>query len=129
MSRNVNAQNASCNTCHKLMDPIGLSLEHFDSIGRYRADDQGHALDTTGSLDGTAFDGAVALSTLLRDDPRTSACVVRQLYRYAVAHVETQGEAPAVEALIGDFEQSGYRFTSLLRAVVASEGFRYTTGE
>jgi hypothetical protein len=111
------------------MDPIGLSLEHFDTVGRYREDDQGHALDTTGELDGTAFDGALELSSLLRDDPRTSACVARQVYRYAVAHVETRGEEAAVEQLISSFADNGYRFTALLRAMVASDGFRYAGGE
>lgn len=121
----THAASAACSSCHALMDPIGLSLEHFDAIGRYRADDQGHALDTTGTLDGKRYDGEGELSALLHDDPRTSECAARQLYRYAVAHVETKGEAPAIEALIEQFASSGYRFTTLLRAVIASDGFRY----
>jgi hypothetical protein len=125
----VHAQSASCAGCHKLMDPIGLSLEHFDAIGRYRADDGGHALDVSAELDGKPFDGAIALATLLRDDPRTSECTARQLYRYAVAHVETDGEEPALAALIEAFERSGHRFTTLLRALVVSDGFRFGRGE
>jgi hypothetical protein len=121
----VHAESASCAGCHKLMDPLGLSLEHFDAIGRFRADDKGHALDVTGNLDGASFDGAGQLSTLLHDDERTSECVARQVYRYATAHVETAGEQPALDALIADFEQSGFRFTTLLRDVVLSDGFRY----
>jgi len=125
----VHSQNVSCAGCHKLMDPIGLSLEHFDAVGRYRADDQGHALDVKSELDGKPFEGAMALSSLLHDDPRTSECTARQLYRYAVAHVETDGEEPAVEALLEEFERSGYRFTTLLRALVVSDGFRFAAGE
>jgi hypothetical protein len=121
----VHSEIKSCAGCHDRMDPIGLSLEHFDTVGRYRDNDQGHELDTTGQLDGTAFDGALELSTLLRDDPRTSECVARQIYRYAVAHVETPGEEAAIVQLIANFQDNGYRFTSLLRAVVASDGFRY----
>jgi Protein of unknown function (DUF1592)/Protein of unknown function (DUF1588)/Protein of unknown function (DUF1595)/Protein of unknown function (DUF1585)/Protein of unknown function (DUF1587) len=124
----THAQSASCAGCHSLMDPLGLSLEHFDAMGRYRADDHGHALDTTGSLDGKPFDGEAQLSALLHDDPRTSECVARQLYRYAVAHVETEGEAPVVSSLISQFQQSNYRFTTLLRAVITSDGFRYGAG-
>jgi hypothetical protein len=123
------AEQPSCAGCHELMDPLGLSLEHFDAIGRYRADDDGHPLDTTGALDGAEFDGAEELAQLLHDHPATSACVARQLYRYAVAHVETSGEAPAVEALERTFAQSGHRFLDLLRAVVESDGFRYAAGE
>ncbi|MDB4973290.1 MAG: Cellulose-binding domain protein [Myxococcaceae bacterium] len=125
----VHAANASCAGCHALMDPLGLSLEHFDAIGRFRVNDQGHELDTAGSLEGKAFDGEVALSSLLQDDPRTSECLTRQLYRYTVAHVETDGEAAVVDELIAQFKDSNYRFTTLLRAVVASDGFRYGAGE
>jgi hypothetical protein len=119
------ALDTSCSGCHNRMDPLGLPLEHFDAIGRYRADDHGHALDTTGSLDGQPFDGAAELSSLLRDDPRTGACVARQLYRYAVAHVETDGEQTQIDGLVTEFEQSGHNFSALLHAVVQSDGFRY----
>jgi hypothetical protein len=121
----AHSESAACASCHTLMDPIGLSLEHFDAIGRYRADDRGAQLDTTGTLDGKSYDGETELSALLRDSPRTSECAARQLYRYAVAHVETSGEQPAVDALIEEFVGSGYRFTALLRAVVVSDGFRF----
>ncbi|HKP64837.1 MAG TPA: DUF1588 domain-containing protein [Polyangiales bacterium] len=123
------AKDASCNACHSRMDPLGLALEHFDAIGRYRADDHGHALDTTGELDGEAFDGALELSALLRDDPRTAACVARQLYRYATAHVETDGEAGQIDQLVTGFEASGHDFRALLTQVVQSDGFRYAAKE
>jgi hypothetical protein len=125
----AHAQDASCAACHGMMDPLGLALEHFDAIGRYREDDHGHKLDTTGSLDGTAFDGISELSSLLRDEPRTAACIARQVYRYAVAHVETDGEQAQVDALVDRFEQSGHDFHGLLREVAQSDGFRYAAKE
>jgi hypothetical protein len=121
----THAKDSACSVCHNQMDPLGLSLEHFDAIGRYRADDHGHALDTTGNLDGVAFDGAAELSALLRDDPRSASCVVRQLYRYAVAHVETSGELSQIDTLVAGFDDTGHDFRALLRAVVQSDGFRY----
>jgi hypothetical protein len=121
----AHATDAVCGACHNQMDPLGLALEHFDAIGRYRDNDQGHALDTTGSLDGAAFDGGIELAKLLRDDPRSAACVVRQLYRYAVAHVEGDGEKAQIDGLVAQFENSGHDFSGLLRAVVQSDGFLY----
>jgi hypothetical protein len=123
------AEDATCNACHSKMDPLGLALEHFDAIGRYRTDDHGHALDTAGDLDGEKFDGALELSQLLRDDPRTAACVARQLYRYATAHVETDGEAGQIDKLVAGFEASGHDFRALLTQVVQSDGFRYAAKE
>ena len=42
--------NAYCNTCHRLMDPIGFAFEHFDGIGRYRANNNGHPIDVSGEV-------------------------------------------------------------------------------
>jgi hypothetical protein len=125
----AHATDPVCGACHNQMDPLGLALEHFDAIGRYRADDHGHALDTRGELDGKSFDGAEALAALLHDDPRSAACVARQLYRYAVAHVESAGEQGQVDSLAQSFASSGYRFSALLRDVVLSDGFRYASKE
>jgi Protein of unknown function (DUF1592)/Protein of unknown function (DUF1588)/Protein of unknown function (DUF1595)/Protein of unknown function (DUF1585)/Protein of unknown function (DUF1587) len=120
----IHSQVAYCAGCHTRMDPIGLSLEHFDALGRFRESDQGHALDTSGELDGQSFDGEPELAQLLRDDPRSSECVARHLYRYAVAHVETSGEEKTIAALVAAFEDSGYSFKALVRAVATSDGFR-----
>jgi Protein of unknown function (DUF1588)/Protein of unknown function (DUF1592)/Protein of unknown function (DUF1595)/Protein of unknown function (DUF1585)/Protein of unknown function (DUF1587) len=125
----AHATDVSCASCHSQMDPLGLALEHFDAIGRYRADDNGHALDTTGTLDGQDFDGAIELSQLLRDDPRAAACVARQLYRYATAHVESEGETSEIDALVDAFETSGHDFRGLMTQVVQGEGFRFAAKE
>ena len=68
--------NPSCASCHARMDPIGLALENFDAIGRWRTrGDDGAPLDTNGSLvDGTRFNGPVELrSALLRVVKEASA--------------------------------------------------------
>jgi hypothetical protein len=123
------ASDAACSSCHRQMDPLGLSLEHFDAIGRFRDDDHGHALDVSGNLDGKTFAGPVELSALLRDDPRTAACIARQLYRYATAHVESEREEQQIAWLVKTFQDSGHDFSALLRAVVQSDGFRYAAKE
>lgn len=118
-----------CAGCHTLMDPIGLAFENFDAIGAYRETDDGHELDVSGDLDGVAFADPKELASLLRDNEDVSECLVRQLYRYAVAHVETSGEVAVIDALAGSFGDSGYSFPDLLAAVVLSDGFRYAAME
>src|SRR5262249_40879508 len=47
---------AKCATCHARMDPVGISFEHYDPIGKWRTTDNGQAIDTKGDLplaDGT----------------------------------------------------------------------------
>jgi hypothetical protein len=59
-------QNPVCAACHKIMDPIGFSLENFDLIGRYRASDGGIPIDASGQLvDGTKLDGPASLRRAL----------------------------------------------------------------
>ncbi len=119
----------SCAGCHVLMDPIGLAFENFDALGVFRATDDGHALDTSGDIDGMLFQDPRELAEVLREMPGVSECLVRQLYRYAVAHVETAGENPVIVGLAQRFESSGRKFPELLRAVVVSDGFRYAVKE
>lgn len=120
---------AVCAGCHSRMDPIGLTFENFDALGAYRADDDGHALDVSGDLDGTMFDGPEALAQLLHDDPEVATCMVRQLYRYATAHVEGSGEEIVIRDLAAGLPATGYRVDTLLQAIVASDGFRYAAQE
>jgi len=64
--------NPVCATCHKVMDPIGLSLENFDIVGAWRSR-RGHPIDATGELgDGTKIDGVITLRRALMRIPTCS---------------------------------------------------------
>ena len=114
----------ACAGCHVLMDDIGLGLENFDAIGAYRATENGLPVDAAGALDGAVFEGAAALGTRLRERERTMGCVVRNLYRQAVGHVEDNGETVAIDAITAKFAAADYRLKAALIEVVASEAFR-----
>lgn len=38
-------QNPACSGCHTAMDDLGLGLENFDALGRYRETDEGLPID------------------------------------------------------------------------------------
>jgi hypothetical protein len=119
------ADNPACAGCHDQVDPIGLSLERFDALGRHRDDDQGLPLDVSGQLDGNAFEGLQGLATVLRDDPGTMSCMARQAYRFAIGHSDGPNEIEILSALTEGFEASGHRFGALVRELVLTDGFRY----
>ncbi|HEX5431784.1 MAG TPA: DUF1592 domain-containing protein, partial [Bryobacteraceae bacterium] len=55
-------KNPACASCHKIMDPLGFSLENFDADGRWRTREAGGAIDASGQLaDGTKVNGPVSL--------------------------------------------------------------------
>src|SRR5690349_24724059 len=74
--------NPACAGCHSLFDPLGMALEHFDSIGNYRETENGIAIDPSGILeDGTPFDGAQELGTILGNSASVTECLLRNFYR------------------------------------------------
>ncbi|HEX2658080.1 MAG TPA: DUF1592 domain-containing protein, partial [Polyangia bacterium] len=121
----MHEQKASCAVCHKLMDPLGFTLENFDAIGKYRTTDQGKTIDVSGDLDGTAFSGPVELGRALAARPAVADCLVQNIYRYGTGHVEANTERPVLDDLTSKFRAGGYHVRQLIRDLVASDGFRF----
>jgi hypothetical protein len=119
--------NPTCAGCHKLMDPIGLGMEDFDQYGRFRTTyDTGQPVDSAGDVDGIVFNGAKQLGQILSEDPRVTACLVKQLYRYGSARLEADSEQATLKALDDAFSAHGYQLRPLLLELVGSDGFRFT---
>jgi hypothetical protein len=120
----------ACAACHGVIDPIGLGLENYDAIGRWRDRDQGVAIDATGALpDGAQFEGAVQLGTLLARDPRVPSCLARNLYTYAVSRRPEDGSVDDQQVQRILRESTEVRLRDLVLGVVASEPFRLRRGE
>lgn len=116
----------TCATCHALLDPIGLTMENFDAIGKFREMDEGQEIDVAGDLSGVPFNGPVQLGRLLADMPETAACLATHMYRYATGHVENSAERDTVLAdLITLFQANGYDLRDLMLEIVSTDGFRF----
>ena len=119
--------NPVCASCHRLMDPLGLSLEHFDAIGRWRDREAGGAaIDATGELpDGTPFDGPSGLkAALLRHPDRFVTTVTEKLMTYALGRGVEHYDAPAIRAIVRDAARDDYRLSSIVKGVVRSTPFQ-----
>ncbi len=116
--------NPDCASCHELTDPVGLGLENFDGIGRWRVQDNGVTIDASGDLDGDEWVTAGEMTEVLRDHDDLPPCLVHNLFRYSTAHAPVQGELDALDALEKDFKKSGYRISDLMRSMALSPAFR-----
>ena len=121
--------NDACAGCHTLMDPIGLAFENFDAIGAYRTQENGADIDASGNLDGQSYDDAIGMGRALRDHESLGPCMTRNLYRYAVGRNPVPGERALLAFLDERFADSGYRWGSLIDALVQSDGFLAASGQ
>ncbi len=123
----VHSTQASCRGCHSLTDPIGLGLESFDGIGKFRTTENDAPIDSSGKFDGRAFASPAELGQAFAENPQVSACLVRNLYRYAVGREQTNGERPLLRHLEDAFAEGGYQVPALMRDIATSEAFRTAT--
>jgi len=113
-----------CAGCHGLFDPYGLSMEHFDAIGQYRATDNNVNIDATGTVNGVAFDGEAQLGSVLRKDPTVITCLLRNLYKNANGRPEDDDDIDQVMSLSKSLESRNYVWSAFLGDFVASDAFR-----
>ena len=119
------AQIANCASCHRQMDSVGLSLEHFDALGVYRDTDRGMAIDDSGELSGGKYKGEAGLGALIHRHPALQPCLTQELYGVSVGHIPTEFDRQTFGSLVGAFDSSGARLLALLSAITASDGFRF----
>ncbi|AKF06136.1 DUF1592 domain-containing protein [Sandaracinus amylolyticus] len=117
-------ENEFCAGCHAQLDPIGLGLEQFDGVGRFRTRDEDVPIDASGELDGVAFADASELALALRGHPALVPCFVDRMMTYAGGHVLTDGEDAAHQALTIELAREGYRVRGLMRAIARHPFFR-----
>ena len=113
-----------CKSCHVLMDPIGLGLENFDSIGRYRTKEVDAVIDASGDLDGVKFQNPRALAQAIHDSYKFAPCIVRKVFSYATGFRPTESDRPTLDTLHWDFRAGGYRMQELMKLVASSPAFR-----
>ena len=118
--------NPVCATCHDVMDPIGLGLENFDAVGKWRTKEPGGEIDAHGQLaDGRQIDGAAQLREALTADPEQFARVFTdKLLTYALGRGLEAYDMPTVRRIVREAEDDDYRFSALVKGIVNSAPFR-----
>ena len=121
----AHATNPTCAACHQRSDPVGLSLEAFDTIGGYRTTENGEPINVSATIQGHTFSGAQGLGQYMHDNPRYPACVARKLYSYSrgLKSSSVDDFQDAYKA----FQNSGFRLRALLKSMAVSDSF-YAVG-
>jgi len=142
--------NASCATCHKLMDAVGFGLEKFDAVGARREqmilefrkksdedeDEDGKhpipkriitlPLNTNAYVAGipnSEFSSPQQLGAVLANSSACQECVVKQYFRFQAGRSETAADRPLIRWATDDFRNSGFRFKELILSLVLFREF------
>jgi hypothetical protein len=113
----------ACAGCHRLMDPLGLTLENFDGTGAFRAQENGALINASSALDGHEFQGGDGLGQAIHDSVQTPRCLVDKMYRSAVGRDTLPAEHDYVAYLNQVFQADDYRVPDLMRAIALSRTF------
>ena len=116
----------ACSGCHKIMDPIGFSMENFDAVGQWRSMDGNAPIDASGVLvDGSKLDGVKGMrEALLRYSPQFVRVITEKLFIYGLGRGTEYYDLPLVRSIVHEAEQNNYRFSSLVLGVVKSDAFQ-----
>ena len=108
--------NPTCASCHKIMDPIGFSLENFDLTGKWREIDGKTPVDSSGELvDGTKLNGPASLrQALVSRSDAFVATATGKLLTYALGRSVQYYDMPVVRSVMRDSARNDYRFSSLV---------------
>ena len=121
-------EDPACASCHVIMDGVGLGLENFDGVGKWRETENGAVIDPSGQVEGTEFTDAWNLGEIIRNNDNFAPCMVQHVAHYGKGQVLTVGEKPWKDWLTAKFEESGYRFEEMVLVTVASDGFARVGG-
>ena len=121
--------NPACFGCHSYMDPIGIALENFDAIGRWRTDDGGVEIDSTGLIpvfrENGPIDGPVALrEAIVSRSEQFIRTGVEMLMTYGLGRGLEASDMPIVRSIVRDAIAEDFRISSLVIGVVKSAPFQ-----
>jgi hypothetical protein len=118
--------NMPCAGCHRLMDPVGFSLENYDAVGRWRTIEEEKPIDSTGGLpDGSTFEGVTGLQKAVLSRPELFVSTfTEKLLTYALGRGVEYYDAPAVRNIVADARTKDYRFSSVILGIVNSTPFQ-----
>jgi hypothetical protein len=122
-------ESALCSSCHSRMDPLGLALENFNALGKYRTTDAGGSIAPAGRLiTGESFENIVQLRRVLAEDRREDfyRCLVEKLFVYAVGRDIQHFDEYSIEQIVAELLTSEATFKSAILQLVTTPAFSKT---
>lgn len=120
---------ASCQECHRHINPVGLAFENYDAVGLWRSQENGSPIDASGNLmltdAGGSFSNAVELIQHIAASRDARSCFAGNWLSYAYGRSELPADACARQELETTLEESGGNVVELMVAIAKTDNLRY----
>ena len=116
--------NPVCAGCHVNMDPIGIALENFSPIGKWRTTYGSVPVDSSEVYQNTAFNGPVELVSLIEAKDNFTDCFTEQLATYAIGSALGARECLVDDIVARVNASSSKSFAGLLEEIVDNPLFK-----
>jgi mono/diheme cytochrome c family protein len=126
----LHRQSASCSGCHRIIDPVGFSLENFDSVGQWRAAmPNGAKIDANGVLaDGSKVNGPADLRQAILSRPEAFVTVITErMMIYALGRGLEPSDMPVVRRIVRQAGKNGFRLSTIVNGIIESAPFQMRT--
>lgn len=125
----AHSSNPQCAGCHRLLDPIGFSLENFNAVGQWQEQENGKPIDVSvESPQLGVLSGAVELGKKLAESPDAEACFAANWANFAYGRASEDQEACTMQRVQEHFKTSGYNVKELLLELTQTDTFLYLPG-
>ena len=128
----IHREKPLCSSCHERMDPLGLALENFNAVGKFRSEENGQSIETAGQLiTGEKFQNVQELSKILATSRQRDfyRCLSEKLLTYALGRGVEYYDSPAIDQIVTQMQKDGGKLRSVIYGLVESTPFQYRRGD
>ena len=113
---------AMCQSCHRVINPLGFAFENYDAIGRFRTEENGKPIDAMGGYIDTngqsvEFRGVRPLADYLAKSPEVHRSMTRQMFQFFVKQPLPAFGIEESEKLHGKFSEGEFKWREVMRKV------------
>lgn len=128
----IHRESPDCRGCHQRMDPIGLGLENFDALGRFRTEEHGKPIDASGVLlTGEKFADVAGLKEILAVKRKGDfyRCLAEKLLTYAIGRGIEYYDSTTIDLLTARMKKNDGKLRELVHGIVESAPFQKRRGD
>lgn len=123
----LHARKPMCRSCHNRMDPLGLALENFNAMGRWRDSEMNMGIEPEGTLiTGESFTNIRELKEILVTNRKEDFyyCFTEKLLTYALGRGLEYYDVETVDQLVAALRDSGGKPSTLIHGIIESAPFQ-----